>query len=109
MGGELAVYLSLAGIIPSLGFIAFGPGGPYMDNLEKWESIIEEASGTGVQGCIIMGERDHTIPQDNIIQFVELLNQNSIRCQLEIVSGVGHDFVLEYEDSMLRALSTFNE
>jgi len=109
MGGELAAYLSLSGIIPSLGFIAFGPGGPYMENLEKWASIIEEAAGTGVQGYIIIGERDHTIPQDSIFEFVELLNQNSIRCQLEIVSGVAHDFVPEYEDSMLRALSAFNE
>lgn len=108
MGGELAIYLSLAGIIPSSGFIAFGPGGPYMDNLEKWEPIIEEASGSGVQGYLVVGERDHTIPQENVFQFAEMLNQNAIPCQFEIVSGAEHDFVFEYEDSMIRALRSFS-
>lgn len=104
MGGEIAAWLSISGKIPAMGFIAFGPGGPFIDNLDNWKPIIEQSSGLNLRGYIIVGERDHTIPQENIFELVEILTNNDINCKLEVVPGAAHDFVMEYEDSLLRGI-----
>lgn len=108
MGGEMAAWMVLSGTLSAQGFIAFGPGGPFIDALENWAALIEQAAGTGVRGCIILGEEDDTVPQENIITFVEMLNQAEIPCQLEIVPQAGHEFVPQYEASLLRAIRFVN-
>jgi len=104
MGAEIAAWMVLNAAIPASGFIAFGPGGPNIDALENWEPIIEEASGSGLRGYIILGEIDETVPNANIVSFAEMLNRADIPCELEIVQDAGHEFVPAYEDSLLRAI-----
>ena len=42
MGGEIAIWLALRGSIEARGFLAIGPGGPYMDNLAEWEPVLRD-------------------------------------------------------------------
>ena len=79
-----------------------------MDNLNEWNEAIEIASGSGKRGYIIFGENDHTIPQENIVQFSDLLNRADIPCELEIVPDAEHEFVRDYEESLKRALRFSN-
>ena len=50
MGGEVAIWLALSGAIPAAGFLAFGPGGPMMDNPDQWLPFIESATGRPAAG-----------------------------------------------------------
>ncbi len=105
MGGEVAIWLALTGAIPAQGFIAFGPGGPFMDKLENWDELLRERAARPLRGYLIMGQQDTTIPQDNLRAFSKLLNDKGIPCQVEEVPGTGHDFVPEFEASLLRGLA----
>jgi pimeloyl-ACP methyl ester carboxylesterase len=104
MGGEAAIWLALTGAIPARGFIAFGPGGPYMDNTTDWLPVIQERANLDLRGYIVVGERDDTIHQDGVRTLVEMLNREGIPCELEVIPRVGHDFVPEYEASLEHAL-----
>jgi predicted esterase len=104
MGGEVAIWLALTGVIPARGFVAFGPGGPYMDNPPDWLDVIRERTRPDLRGCIIVGELDHTISQEGVRTLVEMLNQEGASCEMEVISRVAHDFVPEYEASLERAL-----
>lgn len=108
MGGEIAMWLSLSGKIPNLGFIAYGPGGPFMEDLDKWQPFIEIASQSGLRGYIIIGEDDHTIPYENIPKLVDMLNANEIFCELDIIPNAKHAFTLEYQTVLIRALKYIN-
>ncbi len=104
MGGEVAIWLALTGAIRVRGFIAFGPGGPYMDNPSDWLSVIQERSDPDLRGYIVVGEQDDTISQDGYRTLVEFFDQEGVPCELEVVPQAGHDFTMEYEASLKRAL-----
>lgn len=108
MGGEIATWLSLSGRIPNLGFIACGPGGPFMEDLDKWQPFVEIASQSGLRGYMIVGKDDNTIPQGNVARLVDLLNLNGIYCELEVVPNAGHAFTPEYHPALLRAIRYIN-
>ncbi len=109
LGGELAVWLAIKGIIPCEGFIAIGPGGPLMDDVENWTVILQENPRPRLRGYVITGQEDHTISQENVRILVEILNEAGIATELEEVPDVGHDFSPEYEDSLLRGLNFIEE
>jgi predicted esterase len=104
MGGEMAVWLALNAAIPVRGFLAIGPGGPFVDDLENWQPLIEASEGTGLRGYIVVGQEDSTIPLNNVRKLVGQLNKAGISCQLEEIPDVGHEFSVEYEASLLRGL-----
>jgi predicted esterase len=104
MGGEVAIWLALTGAIPARGFLAFGPGGPYMDNPSDWRPVIQERSGPDLRGYIVIGEQDDTISQEGVRTLVEYFDREGVPCELEVVPKVGHDFVSEYEASLENAL-----
>ena len=104
MGGEAAIWLALTGAIPARGFIAFGPGGPYMDTPLEWLPVIRERGKPDLRGYIVVGERDDTIHQDGVRTLVEMLNREGVACDLEVVPKAAHDFVTEYETSLLQAV-----
>jgi dienelactone hydrolase len=104
MGGETAIWLALKNVIETIGFIAIGPGGPLVDELDSWEPIVRENLAGNLRGYIITGEADTEISHQNIRNLVERLDQAGISCKLEIIPGAGHDYVPEYDACFLRAL-----
>ncbi len=110
MGGEIAIWLALKGTIPANGFLAIGPGGPFMDDLAEWEPLLHDnltegaSENGGLRGYVITGEIDDSIPHKNIERLVKRLNRANIPCELEIIPGVGHDYTSEYEPAIARGM-----
>ena len=104
MGGEMAIWLALTAAVPAQGFIAFGPGGLYMDDLESWKPLIQANRESAMRGYLVIGQEDDTIPSANVHRLVEMLGKASISCHLEVVPDVGHEFSVEYESCLLRGL-----
>jgi pimeloyl-ACP methyl ester carboxylesterase len=109
MGGELALWLAIQGIIPCEGFIAIGPSGPLLTDVENWAVILHEYQPRRLRGYIIIGQEDRTIAAENIHILVDVLNEAGITTELEEIHDVGHDFSPEYEDSLLRGLNFIEE
>lgn len=109
LGGEIAIWLALKGGLEVSGFLAIGPGGAWMDDLSEWEPLLHEnAALEQLRGYFIVGEKDDTIPQDNVRRLAEMLAEAGVACRLEVVEGVGHDFEAAYEPAVLRALQYIN-
>ena len=104
MGAEVALWMALSGRIPAKGFILLGPGGPFMDDIEEWEPLIEQANGRGLRGVIITGQADTTIPHKNIRDLVEKFNANGIPCELEEHIDLEHEYPSNFEDRLVHAL-----
>jgi predicted esterase len=104
MGGEMAIWLALSAAIPAGGFIAFGPGGPFMDDLDNWKPLIQANQDSAMRGYLVIGQEDQTIPSGNVRRLARMLNEAGISCHLEVIPDVGHDFSVEYEASLLRGL-----
>jgi predicted esterase len=105
MGGEIAIWLALKGETPACGFIAFGPGGPYMDDLTKWESLLFENPTENLRGYLIFGEDDDSISQENVVTLGAMLNDHGIPCEIEEVPAAAHEFIPAYEATLLHALN----
>jgi dienelactone hydrolase len=104
MGGEMAVWLAVKNILPVQGFIAVGPGGPLMDEVENWTAVLKLDPNQVLRGYLIFGQEDDTINQENIHTLAKILNQAGIDTELEEIPGASHDFAEEYADSLLRGL-----
>lgn len=104
MGAETAMRLAMEGAIGTRGFIAVGPAGPFMDDLDRWLPIIHAGQNLGLCGYLLVGEEDESVEHENIQALYEMLNQNGIPCELEEIPLAGHDYSPEYESAMLRAL-----
>jgi hypothetical protein len=104
MGGEIAIWLALKGVVETIGFIAIAPGGSFMDKPDKWEPLIRENLTGNLRGYIIVGKEDNEISIENIQKLVKMLNQTGMSCKLEIVPNAGLDYVPKHDESFLRAL-----
>ncbi len=104
MGGEMALTMALTGDLPARGFILLGPGGPDIANLAHWQALIEKAQGKNLRGVILMGEADDSIPREEIVQLVDLLNDHGILCLLKSFPGLEHayppDFVAVADEAI---------
>lgn len=109
MGGEMAIWLAIQGILPAEGFIAIGPGGPLMEEVENWTAMLGENPQRKLRGYVIFGQEDKTIPQENIRLLAEILNQAGIPTELEEVPDLGHDFAPEFVESLLRGLNFIDQ
>jgi predicted esterase len=113
MGGEIAIWLALRGSIEARGFLAIGPGGPFMDDLAEWEPLLRDYTlrdhtSRGLRGYVLVGEQDQTISQDHIKKLVKQLNGAGIPCELESLPYQAHDYTPAYDDAILRALKFIN-
>jgi predicted esterase len=104
MGAEVALGLALSGRIKAHGFILLGPGGPFMDDLEKWAPFLEGARERGLRGVILMGLDDQTIPQDNVRTLVEKLNDNGVPTDFKTFPGLGHEYPEDFDAVSREAL-----
>jgi predicted esterase len=105
MGGETALRLSLIGPLPIKGFILLGPGGPTIDDLEDWIPALKEAKGRKLRGYVLLGEKDDTVPHDQIHKLVEMLNKHNIPCKLEVIPDLRHDYPTDARPLLERALA----
>jgi predicted esterase len=104
MGAEVALALALSGVVKTHGFMLLGPGGPYMDEIEKWEPLIAEAQGKELRGVIWMGEADDSIPRDNVILLAEMLNDGGIPTELKTFPDLAHEYPPNFEKELAEAL-----
>jgi len=109
MGGELAVWLAIKGVLPAAGFIAIGPGGPLMDDVENWTALLKENASQKLRGYLILGDEDNTIFPDHAYSLAKILNRAGIPTEIEEIPGVGQDFAQEYADGLLRGLNFIEE
>ncbi len=102
-GGELAIWLALSGTIEVRGFIAVGPGGPYIREPDKWVPLIEASQGRGLRGYLVVGEQDVSC-YEGTLALAELFKSRHFPCELEVHPNLGHDFPPEFQQSLARAL-----
>lgn len=108
MGAEVALWLALARRIPARGFILLGPGGPFMDNIERWAPLIKESQDSGLRGAIITGLADKTIPHDNVRALVTALNAAGIPTHHEEHIDLAHEYPPNFDERLLHALEYIN-
>lgn len=90
MGGDLAIRLALVGTIPVCGFIAVSPGGPWRNEPEKWQPLIDDARHSDLCGIIIRGKEDQAIPRKYNQTLANMLNDGGIPCQFIEYPQLGH-------------------
>jgi predicted esterase len=105
MGGELALWLALSRALEVCGVVAVAPGGPMMDNPDSWSELIEPYEGRPLRIYLIYSEADLTIPQENISVLAEMLHKAGIACEVESLTGVGHEYDPAYIAPFLRGLN----
>jgi len=110
MGGEVAIWLALSGALPVIGFLAFGPTGPIMEDPQQWQDLIDQAvartpaGAAPLKGYLIYGENDSRIHRDGIHSLVKMMAHAGLPCSQEVVPAAGHDFDSTYEPALLRGL-----
>lgn len=106
MGGQVAIQMGLEGRFGAKGFISLGPGGPGMDQPEEYfGSMFAAAQARGVQGYIIAGDADDTIPYEAIRRLVSLLNEAGIPCGFETLPGLGHVYPEHFSEVVARGIA----
>ncbi len=105
-GGGVAVQMALTGDISVRGFVVVAPGGGMMDEPDKWQSLINDASNQELQGLIIRGTEDLAIPREKIHDLVKMLNNGGIPCQFLEVPGLGHWYPPDMADIVTSFIAT---
>ena len=105
MGAEVAIWLALTGALEVQGVVAIAPGGPFMDNPDVWSELAGAYTGDKLCVTLIYGTADTSIPQANIPVLAEILQNAGVRCELEVLPGVGHEYDPAYIAPFLRGLN----
>jgi acetyl esterase/lipase len=99
-GGALAMELALSGEpIPVLGFIAVVPA---IRDPRGLAELAKGAAKRGVRGMVITGEYDHF--RSTAEAFYTYAQEAGLRCTLEVVPGLGHDFPDGFPSTLDKAL-----
>lgn len=113
LGAEMAIWMSLTGVIPVKGFIAIAPTGPLTADPEQWWPLIQSGAAVDsrsyLRGYLLVGEEDETVSHENIDTLSAMLNGGNVETELEEVPLAGHDYTPEFEAGLLRALAFFDE
>jgi dienelactone hydrolase len=105
LGGEIAIWLTIKGVLEINYFLAVGPIGPYIDDLSHWERLLQENIKAGLRGYVVVGELDDSIRLENLTDMVEIFNRAGLETAMEIVPGLEHDYVPSYDEAILRGLN----
>ena len=102
-GGEMAIWLTLKGSIPSAGFIAVNPGGPFVQDIKNWLPILEECQSLKtLRGFFVVGEEDGNFK--NIEALHEMLVSHGMNCKLVSSPDIAHDFPVGFDQTLADAL-----
>jgi len=99
-GAELAIWLALSKTIPVRKFIAVSPGGQWMNEVERYQSLIDDNSPHELSGIIIQGKEDKVASHENIRTFVKMLTDAGIPCQLYEPPNVGHWYPQDFTNKL---------
>ena len=102
-GAALAIWLALSKTIPVRKFVAVSPGGQWMNEIEKYQPLIDDLSPHELSGIIIQGKEDKVVSQENIRNLVKMLTNAGISCELYEPPNVGH----WYSSDFTNRLSSF--
>jgi predicted esterase len=107
-GGEIALELSLKGVLPVSSFIAIAPTGLPINEAKSWTTtLIHQYKKTNLCGYFIVGKEDSLVSRKDIRTLVKQLVREGISCELEEIPDAGHTFVPEFASSLLRAIEFF--
>lgn len=102
-GGELAIWLTLKGSVPSAGFIAVNPGGPLVQAPDNWKPILEECQHLAdLRGFFVAGEKDLNL--ENVRALHEMFTSHGLACELVVTPEIAHDFPEDFDQILGRAL-----
>lgn len=87
MGGEIALWMSLQGMLNAVGFILLEPFGPYFNDPIRWKHLIEDAHGRNLRGAIIYREDNQGFPIDVLKSTIAILNEHGIITKTIKVKG----------------------
>ena len=100
-GAILAVTLALQNQpFPVRGFACVGPG---IEDLEPLLPLMEPAAARGLRAWILAGERERGL--ELITRLGDALASRGVPCQLDVVSGVGHEFPPDFHARLQSGLS----
>jgi len=105
-GGGVAVQMALTGDIPVCGFVVVAPGGGVIDEPDKLQSLIEETKNLELNGMVIRGTEDLSIPRDKLKDLVKMLNNGGISCEFIEVPNLGHWYPLDMAKYVTSFLAT---
>lgn len=108
MGAEMALAMALSGKINAYGFMLLGPGGPFMDDLDKWQELIDKAKGKRLSGVIWMGEADEAVPHDNIRKLAEMLHTGGFPTDLQTIPNLEHEYPADFDARLKKAIEFIN-
>lgn len=97
-GASAAIDISLRGVIPVKGFIAWCPDIPAFLRNRQFSALI----GDSVRGYISAGEDDNFRPRQEIL--IRLLDSLNIDHKLQVEAGRGHDYPADENTSVNEAL-----
>ena len=102
-GGEMALWLALKEVVPLAGFIAVNPGGPFIQETENWQPLLEERQTLGnLRGLFLVGENDGS--KENIKALYEMLLSHGLTCELVVAPEIGHEFPGDFDQVLAGAL-----
>lgn len=101
MGGGLAIWLTLTGILPVRGFVAVGP---WLDEATIRQLRDEVSRTRGVRGVILVGEEDtQCLPASREVAAV--MQAHGLACRLEVIPGLGHSYPEGFDRGLRDALT----
>ena len=102
-GGEMAIWLALKEVIPMAGFVAVNPGGPFIQEIENWQPMLEACQSLpSLRGFFLVGENDARI--ENIKALHEKFNTHGLTSDLVVAPEIGHDFPADFDQILAEAL-----
>lgn len=93
MGGHAALRAALNQVFPITAFLLICP---YFDDPDSWRPLIEKAAGTPLKGHFLLGELDE-LCTSNARGMQKLLKESGIACEVEIFTGMRHEFPPDFE------------
>ncbi len=99
-GAGLAIRLCLTGSLPARRFIAVAP---YLPDTQTLSEGLEPEQGSGVRGCLILGGQDHL--KEFFPKIQGLLEQQGAAVKVDEYPEIGHQFPVEFNETMRRALA----
>lgn len=101
MGGGLAAHLALKGTASVRGFVALGP---YIPDFGRVKAALAGARERGVRGYLLCGDQDR-ISLEHAQQLYDLTRQHDIPVELDVIGGLGHEFPVDFQERLERALA----
>lgn len=102
-GGEMAIWLALKEVIPLAGFIAVNPGGPYIQDIERWMPFLKvRKTLANPRGFFLVGENDANLEQIKALH--EMFVSHGLTCDLLVAPETGHAFPDDFDQILARAL-----